>query len=215
MEFLPDVGNTQPILIKISSNLVLYALKKLQRLNAAYKPNNFVCRHCFDWDYNHPSMKEPKPENYPSNEHPNSPQPPKGREIIDITYLRPIELSYELLIQGVKYCFYNCYHGYWTKTSAMVYLKSIGINEFYGSNYVYHKALECQTNNDVTEANLYENISYPVHWVNGISLNQCIDTPMHQIFQGVVKSIIKKTMSWLTKKIIHITKRLAITLILP
>ena len=76
---------------------VICLKKRLQRLNAAYQSNSFICRYCFDWDYNHPSMKEPKPENHPSNEHPDSPQPSKGREIINTTYLRPIELSYKLM----------------------------------------------------------------------------------------------------------------------
>ena len=91
---------------KLKSCVICFK-RRLQKLNVAYEHNNFVCRHCFDWDYNHPLMKEPKPENYPSNEHPNSPQPPKGREVTDVTYLRPIELSYELLMQGVRFCFYN------------------------------------------------------------------------------------------------------------
>ena len=59
--------------------------RRLESLNVACSQNKFLCRLCFDWEYNHPSMKELKPDNYPSREHPDSPLPPKGREIRNTT----------------------------------------------------------------------------------------------------------------------------------
>ena len=174
--------------------------QRFLKINVASADHPHLCRMCYDWNFNHPSMHEPKPENYPKTQHPDSPVPPAGREVLDIENLHPIELSYPLLIQGVQFCFFNCYHGYWTQASAMVYLKSIGINESYGKEKIYQVALKCQSDSSITSSSLFDYITYPVHWNCGASLDQCIDTPMHQIFQGVVKSIIEKTMSWLTKK---------------
>ena len=174
--------------------------RRLQSINTAFDYNNKVCHLCCDWNYNHPSMKQIKPDNYPSNQHPDSPAPPLGREVLNIKYLRPIELSYQIMMDGVRFCFFNCYHGYWTKASAMVYLKSIGVNESYGNDFVYQKAIQCRTNDNIESSSLYEFLKFPSHWLHGISLDQCIDTPMHQIFQGVVKSVMEKTMSWLSQK---------------
>ena len=76
-------------------------------------------------------MKVEKSSEYPCREHPKSPSPPPGREVQNIEFLYPIELTYEHLIQSAKYSFFNCYHNMWTKTSTVVYLKSLGINEKY------------------------------------------------------------------------------------
>ena len=82
----------------------------------------------------------------------------------------------------------------------MVYLKSIGVNESYGNSAVYQKAIDCRRDKSITAYSLFNHLSFPVHWSYGISLDQCIDTPMHQIFQGIVKSIMETAMSWLTHK---------------
>ena len=173
---------------------------RIMSLNGRLFSNNDYCSYCYDWDYSHPSMFLSLPQDYPSVQHPNSPAPPPGREVEGITKFHPIELSYDIMLQGVKFCFFNCYHGYWTKMSAMTYLKSIGINEAYGNYNVYQKAMDCRRNKSLSPSSLYNHLVFPMHWSAGISLHQCIDTPMHQLFQGVVKSIMEMTMSWLTKK---------------
>ena len=173
---------------------------RLLNLKIVSSNTSTYCRDCYDWNYDHPSMHKAKPLEYPKSQHADSPPPPIGREVMNVNILRPIELSYNTMIQGVRFCFHNCYHAEWTKLSAMSYLKSIGVNEAYGSKYVYQKALDCKKNPMVSSSNLFDYLTFPVHWTCGISLDQCIDTPMHQIFQGVVKSIMEKTMSWLIKK---------------
>ena len=174
--------------------------QRIISLNVASTDKTNSCSYCYDWDYSHPSMQTCLPSDYPTTQHPNSPPPPKGREVDGMTKLVPIELTFDVLVQGVKFCFFNCYHGYWTKVSAITYLKSIGVNEAYGNNNVYQKAIACRRNKTITERTLYNYLTFPVHWTSGIALKQCIDTPMHQLFQGVVKSIMELTMSWLTKK---------------
>ena len=169
-----------------------------QRVRSMDETSFDLCSLCYDWNYNHPSMFVPKPPDYPISQHPNSPPPPKGRAVLDVINLRPIELSYELLIDGVKFCFFNCYHGIWTKLSAMTYLKSIGVNETYGEQHVYRRARSCRNDLSINDSTIYDHLMFPIHWTSGITLDQCIDTPMHQIFQGVVKSIMEKTNEWLS-----------------
>ena len=60
---------------------------------------------CCDWDFDSDEMKSDLPTDYPRREHPMSPSPPAGREVEGIQYLYPIELTYEILIKGVQFCF--------------------------------------------------------------------------------------------------------------
>ena len=159
------------------------------------------CSQCCDWNFNHPKMGMKKPPDYPSKQHPDSPLPPSGREIDNIELLFPIELSYDILKAGVKFCFLNCYRGMWSKTAALSYLKSLCINERYGNENVYQTALHCKNNSDINLSNIYEYIVFPVTWNSGITLDQCIDTPMHHLFHGIVKSIMEETIHWLSRKV--------------
>ena len=164
-------------------------------------PTTNNCRTCCDWNYNHPEMKKSKPKHYPESQHPNSPTPPIGREVENIENLYPIELTYDIIKAGIRFCFFNCYHDKWNKISALVYLKSIGVNAKYGDEYIYQVANQCRRIETIDESNIYDYIEYPVMWKSGITLDQCIDTPMHQIFQGIVKTVMEETILWLSKKV--------------
>ena len=105
------------------------AIKRLELLYENAEISNSNCMVCCDWNFNHVKMAMKKPADYPTEQHPDSPLPPTGREVQNIDYLYPIELSYDIMKAGVQFCFFNCYHGMWTKTSALSYLKSLCINE--------------------------------------------------------------------------------------
>ena len=176
-------------------------LRRVESLrNYTFTTTENFQRCCCDWEYLNPGMKVEKPTDYPSREHPNSPPAPAGREVKDIQFLYPIELSYDKLMQGAKYSFFNCYHNVWNKTSTVTYLKSLGINENYAINYIYDTALTCRSLVNFDESSLYNHLTYPVLWISGTNLDQCIDTPMHHLFQGVVKSIVDETSDWLKRK---------------
>ena len=177
------------------------AIKRLELLyeNAEISKSN--CMVCCDWNFNHVKMAMKKPADYPTEQHPDSPSPPTGREIQNIDYLYPIELSYDIMKAGVQFCFFNCYHGMWTKTSALSYLKSLCINEKYGNEYVYQIASSCKETINIDNSTIYDYIVYPVLWQSGITLDQCIDTPMHHLFHGIVKTIMEETIHWLSKKV--------------
>ena len=155
---------------------------------------------CWDWNFNHHNMRTLPPDDYPTKQHPQSPEPPKYREVENIQYLRPVDLSYDFLIKGVKFCFFNCFHRIWNKTTALSYLKTLCINERYGTENIYNVAVSCSSIENFDESSLFEYINLPVIWTSGIKLHQCIDTPMHQLFQGIVKSIFDLTSDWLTRK---------------
>ena len=174
--------------------------KRIQYLCNGIGSSNRRCIECCDWNYNHSLLESSVPLNYPKKQHLESPSPPEGREVIDIQILKPIEMSYELMKQGVKFCFFNCYHGEWKQVEALVYLKSIGVNEKFGLHHVFNVARRLRKNPNYSNSNVYSQLSFPSHWTSGLTLDQCIDTPMHHLFQGIVKSIMDLTIDWLTGK---------------
>ena len=188
----------------ITKSCVICAKKRiifLCNLDNCEGNGDTLCSSCCDWDFNHSKMGVEKPNDYPTQEHPDSPEPPLGREVQGKDLLYPIELSYETLKSGVQFCFFNCYHGVWSKTASLTYLKSLCINEKYGNEYVYEIAMNCKNNSNINSSDINDFIVYPVIWQSGISLDQCIDTPMHHLFHGVIKSIMEETMHWLSKKV--------------
>ena len=80
-------------------------------------------------------------------------------------------------------------------------LRALGVNEKFGNDNIHSVAVQCRSIPNFDEDNLFDYINYPVMWTSGLSLRQCIDTPMHQLFQGIVKSIFEITSDWLTRKV--------------
>ena len=160
-----------------------------------------TCTECSDWDYNSPNMGHDRPKDYPESAHPHSPPPPPGHDVDGPSLLFPVELTYPFMKQGVQYCFHQCYHGNWTRANAIVYLKSIGVNEKYGKEFVLDMAQTLKNIPSTDEDQLNDYIVFPSIWNSGISLNQCIDTPMHLLFQGIMKTIMDETSTWLSGKV--------------
>ena len=52
------------------------------------------CASCCDFDMNNNSVhnRSPLPNNYPKNQHVDSPQPPLGREVLNMVYLLPVKI---------------------------------------------------------------------------------------------------------------------------
>ena len=181
---------------------VICAIRRIKILSGKiYLCDNEEVDCCWDWDFNHYDMNMPLPDDYPTKQHPQSPQAPKNREVNNIRVLKPVALSYDFLMKGVKFCFFNCFHRTWNKTTALAYLKSLCINEKYGTDCIYNVAVSCRSIEDFDESTLFDYLKFPVIWTSGLKLHQCIDTPMHQLFQGVVKSIFDLTCDWLTRKV--------------
>ena len=176
-------------------------LKRANNLFHSSSNTNNNCMRCCDWNYSHPLMGIYKPDDYPTIQHPDSPTPPPGREILNVQHLYPIELTYSTMIQGVKFCFFNCFHGSWKKVNVMSYMKSMGINDKYSTEKIYSVATSLRRSKVPLSSSTIDNyISFPIHWTCGIELDQCIDTPMHHLFQGIVKSVMELTIDWLSRK---------------
>lgn len=162
----------------------------------------YRCAHCDDWDYSKESMLYTfSPTNYPNSSHSDIPPAPKYREA-GLDKILPVKMSYSLLQTGCAYCFYNLYKGEWTKSQANCYLRVLGVKEEYSKSNILDKAMNLMIYPNY-KGQWLDELEYPAIWRQDICLKQCIDTPMHQLFQGVVKSIMEYVTQWLKDQNLH------------
>ena len=158
------------------------------------------CHNCCDWNYNATNLhiRQPPPDNYPTCQHQNSPEPPCGRHILNCEYLLPIEQTYEIMIAASKFCAFNFWTNTWSKTNVIAYMKSVGISELYYKPYIIDVHNK-QTCNEMDITDKINNFHIPTMWNSTVELTQYIDTPMHLIFQGILKSVVEISFAFLTK----------------
>ena len=156
------------------------------------------CSRCCDWNYNTKCRHRlcHIPPNYPTCQHHNSPLPPKGREVIGRKMIAPIQQTFDLLITASKFCAFNYWHNIWTKQNVKVYMQSVGISESYYTPHILN-AIPALTGNATYDNVLCDALFLPTNWTSIIQLDQYIDTPMHLLFQGVIKSVIEFSFSLL------------------
>ena len=144
------------------------------------------CKTCADWNYdctNH-VLDATLPAKYPPSHKTNdgAPVPPVGREVKDITHIKPMKMSFEILKTGCAFAFYHIQTGLWNKGESYCYLKSLGANTVWVSYFVGY-ALKPESSVD--------GIVWPATWTRDVLLEQHIDAVMHLFFHGCVKSTIK------------------------
>jgi hypothetical protein len=148
-------------------------------------PGNAVsCSRCGNWDYDNTSnvMKANPTKEYPIKKHIDSPCPPFLRNVGTNYSIMPMKLTFAELRLGTYFAKFNYDNSTWTKAYAVGYFKCLGVK---GS--CYDQFLENKTSP----------VILPPIWNSRVNLDQFINTPMHQIFLGVVKSLIELTFNWL------------------
>ena len=173
-------------------------MKKIQSSCKISKPMvEKKCLFCNDYNYSKKgssTLPQPPPDNYPTHEAPNSPNSPHLRSIKDNIQLSPCEITYDWLKEGCIFAFHNVYNNFWSIRETISYLKSLGINESFGRIQIYEKAHSCAKNKETNPLEIQDYIShikFPSIWNMGIGINQCVDTPMHLLFQGINKTLIE------------------------
>ena len=75
-------------------------------------------------------------------------------------------------------------------------MQSVGISDNYTRQYIIDVG---EKNNEKEQniAQLVQNLHFPSSWTSLVKLNQYIDTPMHLLFQGIVKSVIEFSFNYL------------------
>ena len=77
-------------------------------------------------------------------------------------------------------------------------MKSVGISELYYKPYIIDVHNK-QTCNEMDITDKKNNFHIPTMWNSTVELTQYIDTPMHLIFQGILKSVVEISFAFLTK----------------
>ena len=170
--------------------------------------NKRNCRKCCDFNYevNYNKCNEFfPPKNYPNiaeslvNNKDLIITAPIGRNVCQSSgtnfKLKPIEVTFDILSQGLRFAIYNLLEKNWDRTETVSYLKLICVKE--GTiNKAINSALEGLKNKKcVTE--IVKEIDIPPMWNSVLSLDQFIDTPMHHLFEGIVKACIEILISYM------------------
>ena len=152
-----------------------------------------MCLLCCDWEYDNknPTSHFKPPPNYPTTKNIGGPISPPNRDIIkqhSDDKLRPVVISYSFLILAVRFTVFNYYHHNWKKIEAQTYLRLVGVSSAYMDHILSYT--QNARKEDVSEHDLMNNIYIPSMWNSSLRLEQFVETPMHQLFQGIVKSSI-------------------------
>lgn len=174
-------------------------LKRIQKLFLGFDTNDIShCRKCCDFDFAStlPLNRFRCPNNYPryaSQIKDNiNVKPPKGRDEFSVNGsqdMLPLKLDYSLLGNGLKYALYQYSVGSWKKKETLSYLKLMCIKESTVLQYINKIDIIKQQGKDFT--NMINDMDMPPMWNGLLSLDQFIETPMHLLFEGLVKSSIE------------------------
>lgn len=158
------------------------------------------CNKCSDFDFEKiidSNAFEP-PNNYPQKGHTYQPlgiqriNAPRLRESTDKLlngFLYPLNLTYEKLTEGLKYALFNYLTENWSKKETVVYLKLLGVKDSTIQDMIEQSFKALGSTNDAVKA-IYQT-EFPPMWSSIISLDQFIETPMHHLFEGLVKTVIE------------------------
>ena len=150
-----------------------------QSIEKRFTSANRSCRSCANYDIEKDSYftRFDMPKKYPKQQHPDSPQPPNGREIFRGDYLYCRKISFKWLISGIKFCSHNYYHQSWKKEQAKEYMRCLGVQERVA------KHICDAVNNLHNQSNLYsdimKDIKLPPSRFSNIRIEQYLDVPMH------------------------------------
>ena len=188
---------------KLASCASCFSLRLKQYFNKTniQQQRKSQCNRCCDFDFHSKSsinMYKP-PSNYPKTKHPQSPVFPHTRNIPltqSIQQLYPAKMSYEYLVTGVKAACYNFYKQHWKTIETRTYLKHLGVsNSIINSIIDYTKNL---AEKNLSADNVCNNLQLPCLWTDGLfEIDQFLETPMHHLFEGIIKSMIELTMEYL------------------
>ena len=171
-----------------------------------YKKNNTIaeregCNKCSDFDFSKKSKSNMfrAPNDYPKKFHQTNEfetenlKPPSGRDIGELDKMElclyPMKLTYDTLSSGLMFSLYNFLHQCWSKKETITYLKLLGMKDSTILKMIDDSTTLFRRSNDVLLS--LNNTVFPPMWDTVLSLDQFIETPMHHLFEGIVKAVIE------------------------
>ena len=139
-------------------------------------------------------------------------------DIVSCKQFKSIRLNHEFLTKGLPYTLYQYITDKWTKSETVVFFKLMCMKEAFIHKSIDIVQTSIQVSGDVVTA--VNMTPTPPKWSSITTLDQFIDTPMHQLFEGITKSCIeliiqffKHHRKWtkfatLTNKLLEVVKSL-------
>ncbi len=155
-------------------------LEVMKKSLQSEKPEiNKSCTICTNWAYdiNSPLLKYPPPEHYPME------LIPDGHTIV------PIKLDYQILRCAAVYAIDKLFKQEWSVKNVTAYLK---VHCF--SSETIDKILNVSFSDETGINPVWQ---FPELWNRQVSIRSNVETPMHLLFLGIVKTIAQKIDQWL------------------
>ena len=177
-----------------------------------------TCSKCCQWNLESDSnsrKKVPVPPNYPTQCCPQSPEPPRGREV-GVKYLLPVPQSFPWLVSAVEYAAHNVKAGVWNKGVMVDYLRSCAVAKSVRENLWvkckpptakelanHNHAHVIDTMNVIDDGEIDdgyhpifaddEEMQYiPKIWSSSLEMKAYIDCAMHLIFHGILAYCVER-----------------------
>ena len=156
---------------------------------------NFNCNACLGWCYESESnamLFDPvEGTSYPTTSSEDNPYPPPTFRSTQETHIRPHKQSFEWMIAGVRYAFYEHLYGDWNKTTTRFYLSSMAINKearelVIAAVEIGKKDLKENRNVSVGETDYI----HPI-WLLGEDFKKWIEAIMHLAAHGIIGSVVE------------------------
>ena len=155
------------------------------------KKFNLECSRCANFNYLHSQLHVLPHENYPRTKHECIQDAPCGRDI-GLKELTGVKISFDHLRQGCKFCFHQLLGGHWSITEARHYLNVLGANKDVENKIVEKFKTARKHHTNINNRTVLTDPELPAYWSNkSISIDHCVDAPMHLLFEGVFKSILE------------------------
>jgi hypothetical protein len=169
--------------------------KRFQWLNSWYEnhvaPPMYVsvCERCQDWNRlgTRKVFRGGLLKGYPISACNGSPAPPKKRSV-PTKYLYPARQSFQFLRKGCIYAFYNRATKAWTVANLNAYLQSVGVKDKLITD-IHRMADHVRATNSDPMEYIKSELKLPRVWDQPFPMDAFIDSPMHMLFLGVVKSV--------------------------
>ena len=148
--------------------------------------HHVVCNRCCNWEFYAGSNAlnyHPCPKAYPRTLTQNHNPVPDTRSIAE-THIIPRELSFQWLRCGADLAYHELRQGNWLKSNAEIYLKSMAINHA-TIETIWKKSQNYKKN--IPD----ESEHIPLIWKSDYDFDIFVDCVMHQIFHGVVPSVME------------------------
>ena len=161
------------------------------------------CPQCCNWDFfpksNGLNLTFPRHKDYPTSATDGSPvPPPEGRDCFEFengSRLPFIKLDWDMMKQACRFAFYQASRpkGAWTKATTSCHLRHCGISTGL-AELVHELAKTCAKAKEQDLINYDDpkgigKFKFPGPWRSSeISLRDCVEAIMHQLFLGIAES---------------------------